>query len=126
VAEKEKLEFLKREEIRTMEKDIKRLREVEAEKERERVSILETEKNKVRVMPPTEVKIPSKETVLPKPPKKSSPREKILVRIGAILIFLFLLTFFYWFFFAKKLPLQEFIEKLVKEIEKQKLPFPFH
>ena len=29
----EKLEFLKREEIRTMEKDIRRLREAEAEKE---------------------------------------------------------------------------------------------
>jgi len=120
----EKLEFLKREEIRTMEKDIKRLREVEAEKEMERVSILETEKKEVRVMPSTEVKIPSKETVLPKPPKKSSPREKILVRIGAILIFLFLLVFFYWFFFVKKPLLKEFIEKPVKEIEKTEIAVP--
>jgi len=36
-------EFLKREEIRTMKKDIARLREVEAKKERERIMGLETE-----------------------------------------------------------------------------------
>jgi beta-N-acetylhexosaminidase len=102
--EEEKLEFLKREEIRTMEKDIRMFREIEAKKEGERVSTLETEKKKVKVMPPTEVKVPLKETVLPKPPKKSLPREKILVRIGAILIFLFLLAFFYWFFLGGKPP----------------------
>jgi len=120
----EKLKFLKREEIRTMEKDIKRLREVEAEKERERVSALETEKKKVRVMPPTEVEIPPKETILPKPPKKSSPKEKILVRIGIVLIFLFILAFFYWFFLVKNLSLQEFIKKPVKEIEKTEIVVP--
>src|SRR4030042_4798939 len=37
----EKKEFLKREEIRTMERDISKLRETEAGKERERISSLE-------------------------------------------------------------------------------------
>ena len=42
----EKLKFLKREEIRTMKKDVARLREIEAEKERERIMALEAEKGK--------------------------------------------------------------------------------
>ena len=129
----EKLEFLKREEIRTMEKDIRRLREIEVEKERERISALETEKKKVRVMPPTEippteVKIPPKETILPKPPKRFSPREKILVRIGAILIFLLLLTVFIRLFLEKKPPPPEkepeVIEKTVEEVEKPEITLP--
>ena len=127
--EEEKLEFLKRGEIRTMEKDIRRFREIEAKKEREGVSILETEKKKVKVMPPTEVKIPSKETILPKPPKKSSSREKILVRVEIILIFLFLLTFFYWFFFVKKPPIEEEIlppdeEEIIPPAEKPEIIIP--
>lgn len=40
----EKLEFLKREEVRTMAKDLARLREQEAKKERERIAKLKTEK----------------------------------------------------------------------------------
>lgn len=40
---KEKLEFLKREEIKTMAKDIARLQEEEARKERERIAVLKTE-----------------------------------------------------------------------------------
>jgi hypothetical protein len=45
----EKLEFLKREEIRTMEKDIRRLREAEAEKEKERVIALKVKKGEVKI-----------------------------------------------------------------------------
>ena len=40
----EKLKFLKREEIRTMKKDIAKLREIEAEKERKKIMALKAEK----------------------------------------------------------------------------------
>jgi len=82
----EKLEFLKREEIRTMQKDIARLREMEAQKERERVAALKIEAEKkekeVKIIPPA--KIP--EISIPKPPKRPPHLKKIFIRFGVVLI----------------------------------------
>lgn len=86
----EKLEFLQREEIRTMQKDIVKLREIEAQKERERIASL-TPKEKIVPPPekpafvPSEVKIPEpkkeevphllpQEKAPPLPPKEESPK----------------------------------------------------
>ncbi len=116
----EKLKFLKREEIKTMEKDIKRLREMEAEKERERILALEKEKKKfkkeetVKKEEAVKKEIPKKredfkkefkekialvqqeKPVIPKPPKKPSSIQKFLVRIAIILIPFLLAAFIYW------------------------------
>lgn len=107
----ERLEFLKREEIRTMKKDIEKLREVEAEKEKERITALESEKEikkeevEKEEVKGEEVKKPEPEyepqpqgTLIPTPPKKASSLKKVLVRIGFVLIFIFILGFIYWFF----------------------------
>lgn len=129
--EKEKLEFLKREEIKTMRKDIARLREIEAQKERERVATLEAEKKKkeeVKVVPPTK----APEILIPKPPKRPHPSKKVLVRVGIFLLFLLLAGFFYWFFFSLKkieveevLPPPEEIIRPKKEIvERPEIPVP--
>jgi len=123
--EKEKLEYLRREEIRTMEKDIKKLREIEAERERTRISALEAEAKKTKVMPRPKEEMPKKETILPKPPQKPPLTKKILVRIGIILLLFFFLTFFCWYFGIKKPPAPEIIEKPVKGIEEiPEIPIP--
>ena len=80
--EKEKLEFLKREEIRTMQKDIAKLREIEAQKERERIAILKTEE---KIQAPSLEKVPEKKEEVPvgliqKISKKPSSFQKILIR----------------------------------------------
>ncbi len=61
----EKLEFLKREEIRTMAKDIAKLREIESQKERERIATL---KPKEEIKAP----VPPAPTVRPVPPAQPS------------------------------------------------------
>ena len=66
-----KLEFLKREEIRTMEKDIRRLREAEAEKEKERIIALEVEKDEVKIEEKPKI-IPEAEPV-PEPELELAP-----------------------------------------------------
>ena len=118
----EKLEYLKREEIRTMEKDVKKLREVEAEKERERISNLEAEEKKVKLMPHPKGEIPKGETILSKPPKRPSPIIKILVRMGIILVLFSFLSFFYWYFGIKKPSAPEIIEKPTVEKPVEKPP----
>ena len=133
--EEEKLEFLKREEIRTMQKDIARLREIEAQKERERVAVIKTEeKIKIPTAPspekpkeeiPKVEKIPL-DTLIPKPPRKRpSPLTKFLVR-GLIVIFCFLFVgFFYWFLEIRKPvkevapPAEEVVLPLAEEIEEK-------
>lgn len=109
----ERLEFLKREEIRTMQKDIARLREIESQKEREKITaIIVEEKIKPPLTRPLErpgKEIPKTEkvpldTLIPKPPhKKPSSFQKILVRAGVIILFCFLIIgFLYWFFEVRK------------------------
>ena len=74
---KEKLKYLKREEIRTMAKDIKRLREMEAEEERRRIAALmagkKEAKQKIKILP----KKIEKERV--KKVKAEKPEEKQLI-----------------------------------------------
>ncbi len=106
----EKLEFLRRGEIETMQKDISRLREEEAQKERERVATLRVEelprKEEAILLPGKEEEIPTEKetpiTLIPKPPKKPSPYQKILARAIVVIIFLFISSFFYWFFAVRK------------------------
>jgi len=121
----EKLEFLKREEIRTMQKDIARLREIEAQKERERIAALKLEgakKGKAKITPPEIPARPpeakqAKEALIPKPlPKKPSPFKKVLVRGVIVVVLLLIFSFFYWFFGVKKLPEEEAIPPTGEEI----------
>jgi len=113
---KEEKEFLAREEIKTMQKDIARLREIEAKKERERIAALKAKEEKPKPPPPPALPIPLKEerlpptlrSLIPKPAAiRPSPFKKVLVR-GIILIFcLFLFGFFYWLWAVKRPPVEE-------------------
>ncbi|MDP2926897.1 MAG: hypothetical protein Q8N65_02045 [bacterium] len=123
----EKLAFLKREEIRTMAKDLARLQEETALQEKERISQLRVEEKLKREAAAREkiasTMIPKglgiKEETIPKPPtkkaeweepllpkaKRPSSLEKILVRIIIVLFslgFFLLITFGYWFFIIKR------------------------
>jgi len=115
---KEKKELLKREEIKTMEKDLLKLREEEARKEREKIIGLKIEEEKEeklaeKPLTPTE---PSKKilpSVLTRPiSRKPSSSEKIFIRVASIVIpLLFLaLVFTSWYWYSK-------------EMEKISLPF---
>lgn len=103
---KEKKEFLKREEIKTMPKDIADLREIEAQKEKERITAIKTEekvleKQKVK----TDEKVEDKQvldTLIPKPlPKTLSILKKAIIRI-VIIIFLLFISSFVWFLITRK------------------------
>lgn len=100
----EKAEFIKREDILTMEKDIKQLRGIEVEKEREKIISLKTaeEKKKVEKITP-EKKEP--ETLVPKFRYKPSVLKKILIRTGVILFIFFILGFISWQVFWRKPPI---------------------
>ena len=124
-----KLEFLKREEIRTMGRDLSRLRETEAEKERERISKLKT--GEAIKKTEGEKEGPEKEkpvTLIPKIPqaKKFLPWQKILVRVLITLAVLLLIGFLYWFFAVKekgaKEPLRPGGEAPVTEETPEKVP----
>lgn len=101
----EKKEFLKREEIRTMAKDLSRLREAEAQKERERIAALQLEKIKKeeKIIPPgmperpLEEK-PVKESLIPKLLlKRPSSFQKVLIRGVVVFLCLLLISgLFYW------------------------------
>jgi len=124
----EKKEFLEREEIRTMAKDLSRLREAEAQKERERIAALQLLVEKIKkaaegeprqrreekIIPPgvperpLEEK-PVKESLIPKLlPKRPPSFQKVLVR--GVMVFLCLLLIsglFYWVLGAKRPPIKE-------------------
>jgi len=118
--EEEKLEFLKREEIRTMQKDVAHLREGEAQTERERITELKPQEAKREISSPAEKKERTEEPKMEEPkaegpiekgvpvtliprelPKKLSPLQKIIVRAGAVLILLLIAGFFYWLIAGK-------------------------
>jgi len=119
-SKEETLELLKRGEARTMQRDLAKLREAEAEQEKQRVAALgETKKqapaaNPGILMPqenePIAKEIPKKEeiiqTLIPAQ-KPASSFKKILIRLSAIIIVLLLGSFFYWLFSAGKLPKTE-------------------
>lgn len=105
------MEFLKREEVQTMQKDIVKLREFEAQKERERISSIKAEEIKPAKAPENlpvaeekEPAAPEKTSVslMPKLTKKPPLSRKILVRVGFFLIFLLIIGFFYWLWQMRK------------------------
>ncbi len=124
----EKLEFLKRWETRTMQKDIAQLREKEAQKERERIAALKPEEKKekeeIQIIPPVKKEV--LDTLIPSSPKRPPHFQKILVRGIVVAILFFTLGFFYWFFGVKKAefplgeelpPEEEIKEEVIEEAE---------
>jgi len=109
----EKKDLLSRVEIRTMAKDVSKLREAEAEKEKERIDNLKTEQ---KISKPTIGSQPSpvseikkeidkkpEETgkLMPKPFKRPSAFQKIAIRVVAVLFLILTIAFFYWFLNVK-------------------------
>jgi len=101
----EKKEFLKREEIRAMAKDLSRLREAEAQKEKERIAALQLEKIKKeeKIIPPgtpegTALEKPAEEVLIPRPLfKRPSSSQKVLIRGVVVFLCLLLISgLFYW------------------------------
>jgi len=130
----EKKEFLLREEIRTMKKDIARLQEAEAQKERERIAALKTEEEakeerekteRVRREAEERRKVEEKvrgkkeeakksEKTKPPPEKPALPKKppffgKVFIRVAIIIIllltFALIFTFWYWYLKVRKAPL---------------------
>lgn len=115
-----RLEFLERWEIKTMQKDIARLKEIGAEKKIERIVPLKVgEENPSPVLPFSIPPRPKEEIapLIPNPPSlRPSLFKKILVR-GIILIFcLFLFGFSYWFWTVKKPVVKEGVPPVKEEI----------
>lgn len=107
--EEEKLEFLKREEIRTMAKDIAILREIEAKEEKEKITFLKPEDiKKEKIEKPSLAKEVKEEApvLIPKLKlKKSLLYRKILIRAAMVLVVLLLLgNFSYGYFTSRKPP----------------------
>jgi beta-N-acetylhexosaminidase len=107
----EKVEFLKREGVKTMQKDLKRAREFEAKKERQRITDLQTEPKKTEVEKQTESKLVEKKPtiqplpkkdLIPQPPERPSSFKKIVIRIGVFVIIALVIIFIYWFFAQKE------------------------
>ncbi|HEY4475912.1 MAG TPA: hypothetical protein VI954_00120 [Candidatus Paceibacterota bacterium] len=106
----EQLEFLRREDIRTMAKDMARLREEEAKKERERILQLQAspkggqEKNRKQQGQPVAAKEPSQTPLTPSGvalraspsgidlPKPLSRAKKIFVRVVIVFLVLFIIA----------------------------------
>ncbi|MFH1180954.1 MAG: hypothetical protein V1705_00920 [bacterium] len=97
----EKKDFLKREDIRTMQKDIAVLREGEANREREKIADLEAKArpqiDEQKSVPPDggdrKEKIPAVPPVL----KPTSLVKKIAIRALIAFLGFFILSFVYWF-----------------------------
>lgn len=110
-----KSELLKREEIKTMEKDVARLREIESKSESEKISAIKAEpvaakpveEPKPAASPQPEINIPEPEktpleSLMPKAPvKKKSAFKKILVRAGLLLFIASIVGLFLYFNFRK-------------------------
>lgn len=103
----EKVEFLKREEVRTMQKDLKQVRESEAKKERQRITGLQAEPKKIKVEKQTEPKLVEKKPtiqplpekdLIPQPPERPSSFKKIIVRLSVFALIVLVVSFTYWFF----------------------------
>ena len=106
----EKLEFLKSAEVRTMAKDIAKIREEEAKKERERIANFkkEAEKPKKPQVVLSQQPAPKKQESLKRPLMQRRPlkrSEKLFIRflVSGVLLFLLLnvITFGFWYFFQR-------------------------
>jgi len=106
----QKKEFLQREEVKTMLKDIAKLREVEAQKEKERIAGLKigekisTARDKSEAtssLPPVDALIIPKSS-----PKKPDFSKKILIRAAVVAACFFIFSSLVWFFVVRK-PLPE-------------------
>lgn len=125
--QKEKLEFLKRGEIRTMQKDLQSLKEKEALEEKKRITALNIEEEKQKAekieiipKPKEEKKAEEKERRLPKP---LSTFEKILIRAVVVFVILLILIAAFWYFGVKKAGIE--IPKIdISEIRMPKIKFP--
>jgi hypothetical protein len=110
----EKMEFLKRDEIQTMQRDISKLRESEAIKERERIANINPGRGFVRPPDVQEQPMPAAEGRPPLPPqeettKKPSSLPKILIRIALVIFVLAAAGFAYWFLAVRTTPPEEII-----------------
>ena len=94
----QQLEFLRREDIRTMAKDMARLREEESKKERERIVQIQGERGKpaapelpkIPLMPAGEAsKLSEFESIKKELPRPLSKTRKLLVRVVIALLLLF-------------------------------------
>ncbi len=108
----EKMEFLKREEIQTMQRDISGLREGEAITERERIANINPGRGFPKMseeqnvpqsenraeMPKTEQPVAPPPERTEEMPKRSFSLPKILIRILAVVVVLLIAGFFYWYF----------------------------
>ena len=125
----EKLEFLKRAEVRTMAKDIAMLRETEAKKERGRIAALQKEpkqKKKPQVVlsqqssetPSATLRV-TKKQLIPRRPLKQSEKLFIRLFIGAILIFLIfnVVAFAFWYFFKRTAVQQPRPQQIQQEVQ---------
>lgn len=95
---KEKKEFLKREEIDTMGKDVARLREVEAQKEKERIATLNVDGIQKTQAPAAEKSQKEAESglLIPKSIKKPPSYQKIIARAGLIFFLALIGGLIYW------------------------------
>jgi len=121
----EKLEYLQREEIVTMQKDIKKMRESEAEKERERIAGIGLEAKKPKIKPEEKIAEKPEEVLIPKPPKKPPSSRKFLARLGIMLI----LVLFCWGFYQASKFIPQFWQKkpppeIIKEEELPPISIP--
>jgi len=122
--QEEKKELLRREEIKTMSKDISQLREIEAQKEKERLMALEAQKEQQRASSPppflpTEETLKKFETEQPKsfapeiPEEISSSNKNVWVKIGIIAVVLLVIGgAVYWFLTMREQPAPDETEQL--------------
>jgi len=123
--QEEKKELLRREEIKTMSKDISQLREMEAQKEKERLVALEAQKEQPRApLPPpplpTDEALKKFEVEQPKsyapeiPEEISSSNKNVWARIGIIAVVLLIIGgALYWFLTMRKHPSLNGTEQLL-------------
>ena len=141
--QEEKKELLRREEIKTMSKDISQLREIEAQKEKERLMALEAQKEQQKTpLPPpflpTEETLKKFEAEQPKtfapeiPEEISSSNKNVWARIGIIVIILLVIGgAIYWFLTMRgqpapdetgQLPVTTTTEEVVEQFEEPAIP----
>jgi len=124
---KEKLDFLKREEIKTMARDVARLRALEAQKERKKISSItpqaQPQKDSAKSQE-TEIPIEKKKPKvfsIPEPIKKSTRSKKILIRGVIVFISVLFLGAASWFIWSQRqIPLPE--QEIEQEPELQEEP----